>query len=274
MAAEAVSPISELLQEFKLNETLANGQPNEHAFHLWGIPLPHGPAMHLFGIDFSINKAVVIVWIAAILTFVLMTYAAKGRGLVASGLRNAMEGMFQYIKTDVVDQNLGHNGKQWLPFVGGLFFFIFFCNLLGLIPGSYGATGNISLTATMAIIVFITFVITGLVKQGPIKYWVNLAPGGVPKIMYVILYPIEFVSLLARPLSLALRLFANIFAGHVVIGSFLALIIMFGSIAIAPFPFLIAVVMYAFELFVAFIQAYIFAILTALYINSSLHAEH
>jgi len=272
-AEHASSPIQELLNEFTLAETV-NGVENHHAFELWGIPLPHGPQMHFFGLDFSINKAVVIVWLAAILTFALIYYAGHGRGLVARGLRNAIEAIFTFIKFDVVDANLGHHGKTWLPFIGGLFFFILFNNLLGLIPGSYAPTGNISFTATMAIIVLFAFVITGLVKQGPIKYWVNLAPGGLPKWLYVILYPIEFVSLLARPLSLALRLFANLFAGHVVIGSFLGLIIMFGSIYVAPFPFLMAVVMYAFEIFVAFIQAYIFAVLTALYVSSSIHADH
>lgn len=271
--AAAVSPIGELLNEFKLAE-MVNGHPNESAFKLWGIPLPHGPAMHLFGIDFSINKAVAIVIIAAILTFVSFIYASRGRGLVARGLRNAIEAIFVFVKLDIVDATLGGEAKKWLPFVGTIFFFILFCNLLGLIPGSYAPAANISFTATLAIIVLLTFVGTGMVKQGPFRYWKNLAPGGVPKVMYIILYPIEFVSMLSKPLSLSLRLFANLFAGHVVIGSFLGLIIMFGSVIVAPFPLVMAVVMYAFEIFVAFIQAYIFAILTAVYVNLSIHAEH
>ncbi|MCL6471248.1 MAG: F0F1 ATP synthase subunit A [Firmicutes bacterium] len=278
MSAEAASsPIGELLNEFKLAEQIVvDGKvvENHHAFQLWGIPLPHGPAMHLFGIDFSINKAVAIVILASILTFALVTYAARGRGLVARGLRNAIEAIFVFVKLDIVDSNLGHEGKKWLPFIGTIFFFILFNNLLGLIPGSYAPAGNISFTATLSIIVLLAFVGTGMIKQGPFRYWKNLAPGGVPKIMYVILYPIEFVSLLSKPLSLSLRLFANLFAGHVVIGSFLGLIIMFGSIIVAPLPLVMAVVMYAFEIFVAFIQAYIFTILTAVYVNLSIHAEH
>jgi len=261
------SVMSHILEEFSLS--------NEHAFEFFGIHLPHGPGMHFFGIDFSINKAVVVVWLAAALTFGLIYYAGRGGALVPRGrLRNAVEALVQFIKLDIVDPNLGHEGKKWLPFVGGLFFFVLFNNLLGLIPGSNSPTGNINLTATLAIIVFLVFVIQGMIKQGPFGYIKNLAPGGLPSWLYFILYPIEIVSQLAKPLSLALRLFANLLAGHIVIGALLGLIILFGSWVVAPFPFLFAVIMYAFEIFVAFIQAYIFAILTALYIGAAIHPDH
>jgi len=267
-AAEAKgSVMTELLREFSLS--------NEHAYQFFGIPLPHGPGMHFFGIDFSINKAVVVVWIAAILSFALIYYTGRGGGLVPRGrLRGAIEAIVMFIKNDIVDPNMGHEGEKWLPFVGGLFFFILLNNLLGLIPNSNSPTGNLNFTATLAIIVLFSFVIAGMVKQGPIKYFVNLAPGGLPKWLYVILYPIEFVSLLAKPLSLALRLFANLLAGHIVIGALLGLIILFGSWIVAPFPFIFAIIMYAFEIFVAFIQAYIFAVLSALYLGAAMHPDH
>lgn len=262
------SVMTHLLEEFSLS--------TEHAFQFFGIPLPHGPGMHFFGIDFSINKAVVVVWLATFLTIGLVYYTGRGGGIIAKGrLRNAIEALVQFIKLDIVDPNIGHEeGKKWLPYIGGLFFLILFGNLLGLIPGSNSPTGNINMTATLAIIVFLTFVIMGMVKQGPFGYIKNLAPHGLPTWLYFILYPIEIVSQLAKPLSLALRLFANLLAGHIVIGALLGLIILFGSVIVAPFPFAFAIIMYAFEIFVAFIQAYIFAILSSLYIGAAMHPDH
>ncbi|HEY3375677.1 MAG TPA: F0F1 ATP synthase subunit A [Candidatus Aquicultor sp.] len=268
MAAEAVNPMEEILREFDLS--------SPHAQNFFGINL--APVNHVLKqiplpFDITINKAVVIMWLAAILSFTLIAYAGRGRGLVAKGLKNAMEAIFQFIKLDVVDDNLGDAGRTWLPFIGGLFFFILFNNLLGLIPAGFSPGSNINFTASLAIMVFLSVLMAGMKKQGPVKYWVNLAPGGLPKWIYIILYPIEFISLLAKPFSLAVRLFANLLAGHIVIASLLALIILFG-VWLAPVSVVIAVIMYAFEIFVAFIQAYIFAILASVYIGASVHPEH
>lgn len=262
------SIMSHILEEFSLT--------NEHAYQFFGIPLPHGSGMHFFGLDFSINKAVVVVWLATFLTIGLVWYTGRGGGLVAKGrLRNLVEALVQFVKVDIVEANIGtHEGKKWLPFIGALFFLILFSNLLGLIPGSNSPTSNINMTATLAIIVFITFVGAGMVKQGPFTYIKNLAPHGLPGWLYIILYPLEIFSQLAKPLSLALRLFANLLAGHILILSLLALIIMFGSVIVAPFPFAFSVIMYAFEIFVSFIQAYIFAVLSAMYIGAAIHPEH
>ncbi|MDP2211320.1 MAG: F0F1 ATP synthase subunit A [Candidatus Aquicultor sp.] len=262
------SIMSHILEEFSLT--------NEHAYQFFGIPLPHGSGMHFFGLDFSINKAVVVVWLATFLTIGLVWYTGRGGGLVARGrLRNLVEAIVQFIKVDIVDANIGaHEGKKWLPFIGSLFFLILFSNLLGLIPGSNSPTSNINMTATLAIIVFLTFVGAGMVKQGPFAYMKNLAPHGMPGWLYVILYPLEIFSQLAKPLSLALRLFANLLAGHILILSLLALIIMSGSIIVAPIPFAFSIIMYAFEIFVSFIQAYIFAVLSAIYIGAAIHPEH
>ena len=184
-----------------------------------------------------------------------------------------MEALFQFVKLDIVDDNLGDEGRKYLPFVGGLFFFILFNNLLGLIPFGFSPFANISATATLALMVFIVILISGMRKQGAIKYWVNLAPPGVPKALYVILYPIEFVSLLAKPFSLSVRLFANMLAGHIVIFSLLMMILLFGY-WMAPISVTVAVLIFAFELFVAFIQAYIFTILSSVYIGQAVHPEH
>jgi F-type H+-transporting ATPase subunit a len=110
-------------------------------------------------------------------------------------------------------------------------------------------------------------------NQGPIKYWVNLAPAGLPKPLYILMYPIEFISLLAKPFSLSVRLFANLLAGHIVIFSLLALMMLFG-LWLAPVSLTIATAIYAFEIFVAFMQAYIFTILTSVYLGQALHPDH
>jgi F-type H+-transporting ATPase subunit a len=230
--------------------------------------------LHLFGIDISVNKAVVVLWLAAILTMALVTYAGRGRGLVASGLRNAIEAIFVFLKTDIVESSFGKDARKWMPYIGGLFFFILFSNLLGLIPGSFAPMSNLNTTATLALITFALVLYQGLRKQGPVKYWINLAPGGLPKVMYVIMYPIEFVSLLAKPLSLALRLFANLFAGHLVIFSLCSLVLFFNNWIITPLPIAFSAIIFMFEIFVAFIQAYLFAVLSALYISAAIHPDH
>jgi F-type H+-transporting ATPase subunit a len=263
MAHGGGSPMDHLMDEFDLKA--------EHAFNFFGIPLPH---LQLGGIDISVNKAVVVMWLAAILTVALVSYAGRGRGLVAGGIRNAIEAIFVFLKADIVESSFGKDAKKWMPYIGGLFFFILFSNLLGLIPNSFAPMSNLNVTATLALITFALVVIQGLTKQGPIKYWINLAPSGLPKVMYVIMYPIEFVSLLAKPLSLALRLFANLFAGHLVIFSLCSLVLFFNNWIITPLPIAFAAIIFMFEIFVAFIQAYLFAVLSALYISAAIHPDH
>lgn len=268
MSHPGVDPFEQMLEEFNLSES---------GHHIFGLQIPDFLThLHLGPLDISVNKVVVVMWIATFLSFALIRYAGTGRGLVATGMRNLIEAVFEFIKIDVVDSNLGKDGRKWLPFIGGLFFFILINNLLGLIPGGFSPASNLSTTVTLAVLVFVVMVVVGMIKQGPFKYFRNLAPPGLPGWIYILMYPIEFMSLLAKPLSLSLRLFANILAGHVVIFSLLALIILFRDyiIFVAPASLLVGMVMYAFEIFVAFIQAYIFAILSAIYIGSVLHAEH
>jgi F-type H+-transporting ATPase subunit a len=259
-------PFEQMLEEFDLN---ASGH------HIFGLQIPDFLThLHLGPLDISVNKVVVVMWMATFISFALIRYAGTGRGLVATGMRNLIESVFEFIKIDVVDSNLGKDGRKWLPFIGGLFFFILINNLLGLIPGGFSPASNLSVPAALAVVVFVVMVVVGMIKQGPFTFFKNLAPPGLPGWIYILMYPIEFLTLLAKPLSLTLRLFANILAGHIVIFSLLALIVLFGSYFIALLPLFAGTVMFAFEVFVAFIQAYIFAILSAMYIGSALHAEH
>ncbi|MCL5291673.1 MAG: F0F1 ATP synthase subunit A [Actinobacteria bacterium] len=228
----------------------------------------------IFGVDLSITKAVIVMWVAVALTSVLVIYAGRKRGLVVGGLKGGVEAILEFIRNEIVIENIGREGLVWYPFITALFFFILFNNLLGLLPGSFTPTSNINTTATLAIIVFLSVIVQGMIKKGPIKYWLKLVPKGVPAFLGPFLFIIEFVSLLAKPLSLAVRLFANMFAGHVVLGAFLGLIFFFGSYFVAPAPLLITVALRLLEVMFSAIQAYIFAMLSSMYIGAAIHDEH
>jgi F-type H+-transporting ATPase subunit a len=234
------------------------------------------PIIHLklFGINASIDKAVIVMWIASLLVAIMILYAARHRSLVPKGVANAVEAMIDFLRTDIVLENVGRIGLYWLPFLATLFFFILFNNLIGLVPASFSPTSNINVTATLAVIVFIAVQIQGMLRQGLVKYWLNLVPAGVPIFLKPVLLLIELISLVAKPFSLAVRLFANLFAGHVILLVFLSLIITYKSLIIAPFPLLGAVVVTLLEIMFSLIQAYIFTILSAIYIGAAMHAEH
>jgi F-type H+-transporting ATPase subunit a len=230
--------------------------------------------IHLLGIDVSITKAVVMMWIAGGLTFALLVLGGRRAKLVPSGLQNFVEAVVDFLRTNLILETLGEGGLVWLPFVATLFFFILFCNLLGLIPGAFTATSNINVTVVLAVIVFICTQAAGVAKHGVLGYAKKFIPKGVPSWIVPIMLPIEIISQFAKPFSLAVRLFANMTAGHGVILVFLFMIIMFKSWFIAAVPLLGVVVMSAFEIFVALIQAYIFSILAAMYIAEAVQEAH
>jgi F-type H+-transporting ATPase subunit a len=172
----------------------------------------------------------------------------------------------EFLKNMVVE-NMGKEGLRFFPFIATLFFFILFCNLLGIIPGSYTVTSQIIVTALFAIIVFIISQIVGLMKHR-IRYFKIFVPEGVPKFILPLIVPIEIVSMFARPLSLSVRLFANMTAGHTILIVFFTMAISLKYIGFIPF--LVTVPLSGLELFIAFIQAYIFTILTCVYIGEAI----
>ena len=230
--------------------------------------------IHLFGIDLSITKAVVMMWVACCLTFLLLVVGGRRAKIVPSGVQNFVEAVVDFLRTNLILQTLGEEGLVWFPFIATLFFFILFCNLLGLIPGAFTATSNINVTATLAIVVFFCTQAAGVYKHGVFGYLKKFVPKDIPIFIIPIMLPIEIVSQLAKPFSLAVRLFANMLAGHGVILVFLFMIIMFKSWIIAVVPLIGVVVMSAFEIFVALIQAYIFSILAAMYIAEAVQEAH
>jgi len=228
--------------------------------------------------ELGITKHVVILWIVAIVLVGVMIYAARRieqEKYKPSRFSSFIEVLIEFIRDDVVYPNLGEeDGRKWLPFFLTMFFFILFANLSGLIPFSSTPTGNIAVTGGLAFITLLCMVFGGMIKQGVVAYWRNLVPGGIPIWVVPILFLIELIGLIAKPFALTIRLFANMTAGHIVIIVLLFLIVFFKQPLIALGSVPGAVAIYLLEIFIAFIQAYIFTILSALFIGASLHPEH
>jgi F-type H+-transporting ATPase subunit a len=201
--------------------------------------------------------------------------------LVPTGVQNVGETAVDFIDQQIVQPVLGPEGRPWIPYLTALFFFVLFNNLLEVVPGAqFPVTSHMAYPATLAILTWGIFNVVGMKAQGGLRYFKNMMfPPGVPKLVYVLLTPIElFSTLIVRPLSLALRLFANMVAGHMLLSVLFlgATIFIESGIGRVAFvlPFGLGVVLTAFEVFVGGMQAFIFTILTAVYIGGAAHAEH
>lgn len=222
----------------------------------------------LFGVDLSITNSVVWMWIAVAVAFGLFQLALRNPTMVPGRLQSLAEVIYLFVR-GMVEETAGKEGLRFFPLILTLFLFILFCNLLGLIPGSYTPTSQIIVTGTLAMAVFIFATGLGFYKHG-LHFLHFFVPAGVPKVLLLLMVPIELISYLARPVSLMVRLFANMTAGHTVIG-----IMLFFTITLPWFgawvPFSFSVIINAVEIFIGVIQAYIFTILTCVYINDALH---
>ena len=250
------------------------------------IHLPHWEPIMIGGyaLDLSPTKHVVMLFIAAFLCCAVLITAAQahkrhhhavGR---PHGFAAGIEAMVLYIRNEVALPNLGHGGSGYVPFILTLFFFILFANLLGLIPYGSTATGNISVTATLAIITFIIVEIAGMRAQGThylntIFYWNKDLPLYMRIPMFVIMTPVEILGKFTKPFALAIRLFANMTAGHIVVLALIGLIFTFRGF-LSGAPFLMAVAIMMLEIFVAFLQAFIFAMLASVFIGQIREAHH
>ena len=218
--------------------------------------------------------------LATILVFVLGTRNKKS--LVPSGLmQNAAESGVGFVRSQVIMSTMGKDGLGYLPYFTTLFFFIFFSNITEIIPGvQFPANARFAMPAVLGVMTWVIFNVVGIKKQGFFGYFKNsLVPPGVPKALLPLMVLIEFVStFLVRPFSLAVRLFANMLAGHLILVTFGALSAglwaMSPTVVIMPFSFGLLVAMTGFEILVSFLQAYIFTVLSAVFIGSSMHPEH
>ena len=229
--------------------------------HEW-IPISLG------GFDISVNKAVVMMWVVVSLAAVFMVIAGSARKLVPGKLQSVAELMVDFIRSMILD-TMGKGGMRFFPLIATLFLFILFCNLLGLIPGSYTVTSQIIVTAVFSCVVYGISLIMGFLIHG-IKFLGILIPPGTPGWLLPLMIPIELMSQLARPISLAVRLFANMTAGHVILWVLFGMAIS-GGLLIGWLPFAFTVAIYGLEVGIAFIQAYIFTILTCVYIGDAFH---
>jgi F-type H+-transporting ATPase subunit a len=250
------------------------------------VELPHWQPINVGGleIDLSPTKHVVMLLLAATLCVVVLVGAAAAHRRHThavgrpKGFAAGIEAMVLYIRNEVVLPNVGHHGDAYVPFVLTLFFFILFANLLGLIPYGSTATGNISVTATLALITFIVVEVAGMRAQGAgylntIFYWNKDLPLYMRIPLFLILSPVELLGKFTKPFALAIRLFANMTAGHIVVLAFIGLIFFFGNLASGA-PFLMAVAIMVLELFVAFLQAFIFSLLASVFIGQIREGAH
>ena len=232
----------------------------------------HLPEIHLFGLDLSITKYTVYMWVAAALLLGILLPMARRRGGVYHGIYNAFEALIVYVRDEIVYANIGReDGRPYVPFIATLFFFILFMNLLGLVPYGGTPTGNLAVTGVLALFSMVVIEISGIVVNGPVRYAKSLVPEGVPMFLAPIMIPIEIIGHFAKPFALMIRLFANMTAGHVVILSMLGLIFLLKAWLVVPISVGFALFIFLLELLIAFIQAYIFSVLTAVFINLSRH---
>jgi F-type H+-transporting ATPase subunit a len=223
--------------------------------------------LHIGGLDVSYTNSALFMTIAVILITSLLVLGTRRGALVPGRLQSIAEISYEFV-ADMVETNAGHGAEPYFPFVFTLFMFVLFSNLLGLIPYSYTVTSQIIVTFALAAIVFIGVTIIGIVKHG--THFLRLfVPEGVPIILLLLLVPIELLSYFIRPFTLSIRLFANMLAGHTMLAIFGGFAASVGLLAILPVALDVAIL--ALEVLVAALQAYVFAILTCLYLRDALH---
>jgi F-type H+-transporting ATPase subunit a len=252
----------------------------DHLVHSWPISVINERFLSekLFGIfDMRITAVVLMMWLTVfvmILIFLPVARILRKETVSRSKWVTLWDIMISFVYNEIVEPSFDSRyAKKVMPFFCSLFFFILFSNLMGLIPGLKSSTGNLAVTAGLSVIIFLFIIGTGMVKQGPVSYFIHLVPEGMPVVVAPLMLVVEIVGLLIKPFALTIRLFANMTAGHVVIIVFLYLVIMFKSYWVGIGSVTGALMINLLEILVAFIQAYIFTTLSAMFIGGSLHSH-
>lgn len=231
----------------------------------------------IMGLDISITNEVLLVWAAAAITFLIFFIGSRRKNYIPKGfLANFLEILIDFLDKQVIKENIGEAGKKWGAFVIITFFFILFSNLLGMLPFPNhikAPSSDINFTFAMAAVIFVTTIYINIRNNGLSGFILKFIPTGIPKWITVLIFPIEVISWLAKPFSLAIRLFANMMAGHTLLLLLVGLVMAI-PVFLKPLPLAGAVIMNCFELFVCFIQAFIFAMLTSIYIKDALDTRH
>ena len=246
------------------------------------INLPKYGSIDLFGLTFDITKPVLIAVLGSAIVIIFFMIAFAKPKLIPGKIQSLGEMGYLFIRDGIARETIGKAGDKFVPFLFSLFFFVFVMNLFEVIPfAQFPVTSRIAFPATLAIMVWLVYMYLGMRHQGPIKFFTNMMfPPGLPKPIYVLLAPIELLSnVIIRPFTLAIRLFANMFAGHLlltvfILATFYLASFSFVGIVGSAASFFMTVVLTAFEMLIITLQAYIFTLLTAVYIAGSLHSEH
>ncbi|PTS98067.1 ATP synthase F0 subunit A [Pedobacter sp. HMWF019] len=260
----------------KMHEKIyyASATPNEHGQYVQLDEKHH--ASNARPLDLSITKNVCTLLISIVILLAVFLNVANGykkrKGKSPKGLQSWMEPIILFVRDDIAKPNLGHKYERFMPYLLTVFFFIWFNNMLGLVPflpGGANLTGNIAVTMILAIA---TFCLT--VFNGNKYYWKHIFAPEVPKLMWIVMIPVEIVGIFTKPIALMIRLFANITAGHILMLSLICLIFVFNNLWVSAASIPFAMFIGAIELMVAFIQAFIFTILSALFIGMAIEEHH
>ncbi|HYZ98555.1 MAG TPA: F0F1 ATP synthase subunit A [Acidimicrobiales bacterium] len=228
---------------------------------------------------FGVNKVILLMWISAALVFGLLYLAGTKQELVPRGIQNLAESTVEFLQENIIMQTIGTEGLRFTPFLLTLFTFILVGNLWEVIPiAQMPVNGRIALPLFMALVVYVLYHVVGVMSQGPVNYLKSIMfIPGVPKPMYILLTPIELVTrFFTQPFSLAVRLFANMLAGHLLLVSFAVITqaLVVSTIVGGAIPLALLIFLMAFEVLVSVLQAYIFTILAAVYIDAAMHPMH
>jgi len=260
-------------------EHVAEGHSKAEAFqhflqhHVMDGTEWHLPFLHISLPSFLTLHSVMLILAVVFLYLLFGVFFKKGQR-VPTGLTNFLESFVVFIRDEIAIANLGErDGRKFAPFFCSLFFFILMLNFMGLIPLFSTATSNIAVTTALSLVILGFIIIGGIARNGFIGYLKSFAPPGIPGPVLVILVPIEILGVFIKAFALTVRLFANMLAGHIVLFSLLGMILLFG-VFVAPPVVLMATGIYLLEIFVALLQAYIFTLLAAMFIGTSLHPEH
>ena len=236
-------------------------------------PLVEHPLFHIAGHPIYFTNQALLMIVVVIAASLFLTLAMSRRSLVPGRAQSMAEMSYEFV-ANMIHSAAGEDGLVFFPFVFSLFFFVLFSNFFGLIPGSFTVTSQIAVTFALAALVIAMVIVTGFIKHG-IGFLKLFVPDA-PFLLLLLLVPIEIISFFTRPISLSVRLFANMLAGHTMLAVFGGFVVLLGSgavalklLVIAPMALIVAIMLL--ELLVAFLQAYVFAILTCIYLNEALH---
>ena len=264
--------------EFDIAEMLAHHMVNSRELELPFVGTVHLPPLRLGGWELPITKHAVMMWLASGLLLVLLLLLARRVQARPTGkAQTLIEMAVVFVRDEIAIKNMGEkDGRRWTPYLLTTFCFILFCNALGLVPYGASATGNISVTGALAGLTLVLIHGSGMARYGILGHWKNYLPHGLPGWMFpvvALLFLIEVLGTLFKSFALCMRLFANMIAGHMVILSFLGLMFLITA-WMAPVSVGLALFIFFLELLVVPLQAYVFTLLTALFIGMSLHPQH